>query len=118
MNTDEVNPCCHTFEVWKDERTHGWTWKQIVNHALAHNGGAAGLPRLYEIVSLHPRTKMSVHWQAKVRQVLQADPKSFVRESASTWGRVDRYHPEEVAEFERLRRERWPLLGPRKKATE
>lgn len=92
--------------------SHLWTWKQIAFYVLKHLRSAAPLTKLYELIETHPRTKGLAHWQAKVRQQLQAGPE-FVRVADGTWGLSSQYKPAEIARYARSRRKRWPLLGKR-----
>lgn len=92
--------------------SHLWSWKQIVHHVLKHLRSEAPLTELYKLIETHPRTKGLAHWQAKVRQQLQAGPE-FVRVADGTWGLSSQYKQEEIAQFARSRRKRWPLLGKR-----
>lgn len=102
--------------IWKDT-TLNWTWKAIILHALTLFGGEATLKQLYELIEAHPRTKDRQFWRDRMRQVLQAEDE-FVRVSEGVWALSSKYDEGQIAEFQRLRREKWPLLGPRKKATE
>ena len=58
------------------------TWCAVVHAALLELGGEATLDRLYAVVERHApeRLAKNQHWQAKVRQTLQAHPRFTSRE--------------------------------------
>lgn len=90
-----------------DEPAAPATWKQLVCYALAKLGGSAALRDLYKVIEQRPETRTREHWQAKVRQVLQASAE-FVRVSPGVWSFVSLHPPEELERLEALRRARYP----------
>lgn len=95
------------------ESTHGFTWPEIVRTVLEDAHGEVTLGELYAQVESHPKTAGKKHWQARLRQVLEAGS-DFVRVRSGVWSLVTRYPEEKVAEFHRLRAEQCPKRGPRK----
>ena len=84
-------------------------------HTLTELGGEVPLKAIYALVADHPKTKGKAFWQARLRNVLEKSPE-FVRVGGGLWSLASFYTKEEVEEFNRLRREAHPLLGPRQKS--
>jgi hypothetical protein len=113
MNTIEAGgPASAT---WHEE-THGWTWHEIVAEVLAPVDRMT-LKELYRAIEPHPKTHGKKHWQARLRETLERSPE-FVRVGPGVWSFASNYSPEQVAEFNRIRREEHPLLGRRQKKVE
>lgn len=100
-----------TSALWTED-TVDWTWFKIVHRAVSHEGWPR-LKRLYELIELHPKTRENKHWKARVRATLQRSP-VFVRIDQDRWSRAELYHQDEVEAFNRIRREKFPLSGPRR----
>jgi hypothetical protein len=83
------------------------TWFAVVLKALAACDPPAPLSKLYELIEPHPKTRGRKHWQAKVRQTLEASDK-FVRVGPGTWDLASQHSAKALNKFERQRRERYP----------
>ena len=98
---------------WSEE-SHSWTWPMIVQQTLNYLGRKdVALSSIYDAIGTHPKTQGKQHWKDRVRATIERDPQ-YVRTGPGLWSFAYLFSNEEVAEFRRLRRERWPLLGPRK----
>lgn len=111
-HAEEARP---TSITW-DESTSDWTWPHIVEQALQALGGTASLSELYKLIEQHPKTQGKQFWRQRARQVLEGTSR-FVRVGDGVWSLSSQYSKEQIVDFQRLRRERWPLLGPRPKAS-
>jgi hypothetical protein len=92
------------------------TWHAIVLDTLVGLGGTASLASIDAIVGNHPKARNRPFWRQQVRLKLESSS-VFVRVGNGMWSLSSKWSPENIAKFQRLRRERWPLLGPRKRKT-
>ena len=99
-NPDEPN-------VTWEPSTHSWTWKEIVRRALAAHDGTATLSDLHKVIERHPRTKARKHWQAKIRQQLEASDE-FLRVDRGTWSFASGHDAKTVGKLRELRRKLYP----------
>lgn len=97
--------------LWKNARSSD-EWTDIVARALRFLGGTASLASLYGIIEHHPRTKKRKHWQAKVRQRLEASD-DFVRVSRGEWSFAEGRSARQIAKLNAVRTE---LHTPRPRA--
>jgi hypothetical protein len=113
--------CMHVAETtistpeytWNEE-THNLSWRKILLHALAELGGRdIPLKAIYGRVKTHPKVQGKEFWRERIRGTLEGAQKDFVRTGHGVWSLATLYSEQERAEYERLRRERWPKLGPR-----
>lgn len=99
--------------VWSPT-SHDWTWPRIVQHCIDHLGPRdVSLASIYAMAQSHDRVIGRAFWRERIRATLEAG--SFVRTGEGLWSSKAGYTDRQIAHFERLRRKRWPLLGPREK---
>lgn len=56
----------------------GQTWRDLVYAVIQDNGGQMSLQELYDALKESAKAKKNIHWQEKIRQVVQ-DIKHFIR---------------------------------------
>lgn len=59
------------------------TWARVVIDAMKQLGDGASLADIYAALASHPKAQRNPHWQAKIRQTLQAGP--FERTGRGHW---------------------------------
>jgi hypothetical protein len=92
--------------IWKNATRHD-TWFTIVLTALTRSHPPVPLPKLYELIEPHLKTRGRKHWQAKVRQVLELS-ETFVRTAPGMWDLSSQHSAKAIKKFERRRRSRYP----------
>lgn len=61
------------------------TWREALEEWFADRGGAVPLSEIYRAFAEHPKARGRIHWQDKLRQVLQQGP--FDRVERGLWKR-------------------------------
>lgn len=87
------------------------SWYILVRRALVSLGGQTSLQSVYAALAKSPKAQGRLNWHAKVRQTIQASDQ-FVRVGPGMWALSERFTADEIAAFERERRERFPRKKP------
>lgn len=67
------------------KRLSNFTWRALVEKALAGLGGRASLSEIYAAIEREPRTRDAQHWKPKVRQQLYTHPERFAPVGRGVW---------------------------------